>query len=296
MSAGRCMLRLGAVIGLVAAAACTDTTGAGTGTATLTVRLTDAPSDYIGSAMVEIGQISLLPADSGGPIVLTDDGGTYDLTTLRDGVTADLATLDIDPGTYSQLRLVVKSASVTLADGYEFRDGTTTADLKVPSGAQSGIKVNLGSADGDQSSSGLVITPGQTILLVDIDVNRNFVIQGNPETPAGIKGVIFTPLLRAVVTNVAGSIAGTVTSSADNSPVPDAVVRATLLDSGVLESLQTAEATGTTDSTGAYVIQFLSPGTYEVAVDNFSATPDTVEVGQSEAVTGIDFSGTVVTP
>ena len=293
MSAGRSILRLGAVMGL---AACTDTAATGTGTATLTVRLTDAPSDYIGSATVEIGQISLLPSDGSAPIVLTDDGGTHDLMTLQDSVTADLATLAIDPGTYSQLRLVVKSASVTLADGYEFRDGTTTADLKVPSGAQSGIKVNLASADGDPSTTGLVITPGETILLLDFDVSRNFVIQGNPETPAGIKGVIFTPLVRAVVTNVAGSIAGTVTSSADASPVSDAVVRATLLESTILESLQTAEATGTTDSTGAYLIPFLAPGTYEVSVDNFSATPDTVEVGQSAAVTGIDFTGTVVTP
>ncbi len=34
-----------------------------------------------------------------------------------------------------------------------------------------------------------------TKITVDVDVNANFVIQGDPETPAGIKGVLFTPLL-----------------------------------------------------------------------------------------------------
>jgi hypothetical protein len=292
---GRKLARLAAVLTLGAAAACTDTTG-GAGTATVTVRLTDAPSEYISSATVEIGKISLIPADGSAPVVLTDNGGTYDLMTLQNGVTADLATLSIEPGTYSQLRMVVTSATVTLIDGFAFPDGGATASLKVPSGAQSGIKVNLAGADGGSSGSGLAITQGQTILLVDFDVSQNFVLQGNPTTPAGIKGVIFTPLLRAVATNVAGSIAGSVTSSADGTPVADAVVHAKLLDSDVLQALQTDEATGTTDQTGAYLIQYLAPGTYEVSVENFSAEPDTITVGAGAAVTGIDFTGTVETP
>jgi hypothetical protein len=34
------------------------------------------------------------------------------------------------------------------------------------------------------------------VVLVDFDVDQNFVIQGNPETPAGINGILFTPVLR----------------------------------------------------------------------------------------------------
>jgi hypothetical protein len=33
-------------------------------------------------------------------------------------------------------------------------------------------------------------------LVVDFDVSRSFVLQGNPETPAGVRGVIFTPTIR----------------------------------------------------------------------------------------------------
>ena len=34
-----------------------------------------------------------------------------------------------------------------------------------------------------------------TIIVVDFDVAQNFVIQGNPDTPAGIHGILFTPTL-----------------------------------------------------------------------------------------------------
>ena len=35
-----------------------------------------------------------------------------------------------------------------------------------------------------------------TIVLVDFDVNENFRLQGNPETPAGLQGILFTPVLK----------------------------------------------------------------------------------------------------
>ena len=35
-----------------------------------------------------------------------------------------------------------------------------------------------------------------TVVTVDFDVNDNFVMQGNPETPAGIHGILFTPVLK----------------------------------------------------------------------------------------------------
>ena len=65
-----------------------------------------------------------------------------------------LADLEIPAGTYHELRLIVESASVTLADGYEFRDGTTESVMKVPSGAQTGIKLKLRSSDPDSTGSG----------------------------------------------------------------------------------------------------------------------------------------------
>ena len=270
--------------------ACDDSLGPSTNDAQLSVALTDAPSEYFASATVDIGAIEIIPA-SGPPIELTSSGGEHDLLDLQNGVMADLATLDIESGTYLQLRLIVESASVELAEGYEFADGSTSKSLFVPSGAQTGIKLDLSSADGDEGA-GVEIAPGETILMVvDMDVSQNFVFQGDPDSPEGIQGVLFTPLLRVVLDDVAGTISGTVTSDADGSGLENETVRAVLLSSEVLEALQTDEATAITGSDGSYTIHFLSPGEYEVSVDEFSADSQTVTVGEDEDVTGIDFVG-----
>jgi len=279
---------------LMALAAYGDTTGTTgntgtTGTTMLRIQLTDAPSVEFDSAVVYIGAVTLLPVD-GDPIVVTDEGGRFDLLQLQNGVTAELGNLEIEPGDYLELRLVVDSAYVGLAPGYEFTDGTTERSLKVPSGAQSGIKVKLRSPDADSMLSYVTITPGETILVVDFDVANNFKVQGNPNTPAGLKGVLFTPVLRAVVRNTAGSIAGTVTAEADGTPIAGLTVRATL--QGTPAGEDPVEATAVTGDDGTYVIRFLLPGTYDVQVDAFSADPQEVSVGEGEAVTGVDFSGT----
>ena len=273
---GRLVFACGA---LVVLAACSDSAAA-PGAARLSIQLTDAPGDYVASAVVQLGAVSLIPADSGAPLVITEDAGTHDLLTLQNGVTADLASLDIPAGDYQQLRLVVQSATVTLKDGYTFPGGSPTAVLKVPSGASSGIKVNLGTVH---------IASGQTVIVVDFDVSQNFRIQGNPDTPAGIKGMLFTPLLRATVRDVAGSIAGTVTLDTGGVAV-GRVVRGVPDTSTVAEAYQTLEVTAVTDSTGAYALRFLPPGTWRVSVDSSAADTLTVPVGAQEHVTGVDFT------
>jgi hypothetical protein len=270
----------------LAIAACTNSTGTQSGTAHLRVQLTDAPSVAFDSAVVYIGTVTLIPVE-GSPIVITDEGGRFDLLQLQNGVTAELGDADIPAGDYSELRLVVDSAIVGLTPPDTFTDGTTYRSLKVPSGAESGIKVKLGSTVAETLVSYVTITPGETILVVDFDVSQNFKIQGNPTTPAGLRSVLFTPVLRAVVRNVAGSIAGTVTSSADGSPLPGLTVRATLQGTD-----PAVEVTAETAEDGTYLLSFLEPGTYDVHVDSFSATTQTVVVGEGQHVTGIDFSGT----
>jgi hypothetical protein len=257
----------------------------------LKVQLTDAPSVEFDSAIVEISTVTLLPLE-GDPIVITDAGGRFDLLELQNGVTAELGEVDIPAGDYRELRLVVTNAYVGLAPGFEFEDGSTERSLKVPSGAQSGIKVKLSSADADSMVPFVSITD-DAVLVVDFDVSQNFKIQGNPNTPAGLKGVLFTPVLRAVVRDVAGSISGTVTSSAEGNPgIAGLTVQATMDVNG-----DQVVATAVTDENGDYTISFLAPGTYEVVVQGFTPTdpatmPRTVEVGEGQDVTDVDFTGT----
>jgi hypothetical protein len=69
----------------IALAACSDSTGVGT--STVSVVLTDAPADYIGAAMVDIGAVELL-GGAGGPVVLSADGTV--------GAAADVTGVDLE--------------------------------------------------------------------------------------------------------------------------------------------------------------------------------------------------------
>ena len=179
---------------LLVLSACGESTGP-EGMARVQIHLTDAPADYLSAAEVCLSQVYLQGGggEEGGRLVLWEMGDgepqCFDLLELQGVSAAITPSVEIPAGTYPQLRLVVESASVTLAPGYTFSDGVeTTMDLAVPSGAQAGIRVQL-------MEPVLAEAAEVTEITVDADVNQNFVLQGSPETPAGIRGVLFTPHL-----------------------------------------------------------------------------------------------------
>lgn len=287
-------LALAATVAMSGAIACDETTGAG-GDATLRVLLTDAPTDYISAAWVDIGAVELL-SEEGGPITLTTDGtdGLVNLLDLQNAATETLAEADIEPGTYHQLRLIVESARVQLADGYTFTDGSTEKDLFIPSGAQTGIKLNLGAADGDEDGDGLEIVPGEMVLVLDFDVSQSFVMQGDAESPAGINGFIFTPTLRVTVNDVAASITGGVSTELEGVSVEDLTVTAVPVEGSTLEQFQSGTATAVTDENGVYTLHFLVPGTYTVTVttgEGYKTAPEShsVTVGPGQDAAAVNF-------
>jgi len=190
-----------ALVGLLLPMACDDALGPAAGPAQIQILLTDAPADYLASADVCFSRVYLVPGKdeegnggNGPPWVdLFNKPGEpwcHDLLLLRDGITEELTDPEgVEPGEYGQLRLVVSSAEVTLKAPYTFNDGESSRALFIPSGMQTGIKVLLD--ESIEAEAGTLIT-----LIVDFDVNENFVFQGNPGTPAGIHGVLFTPVLK----------------------------------------------------------------------------------------------------
>ncbi|MGD8287122.1 MAG: DUF4382 domain-containing protein [Gemmatimonadota bacterium] len=265
------------------------------GPATVSVLLTDAPSDYIGAAEVDIGAVELIAADGGGHVLLSEDGtdGFVNLLDLQDAATMQLAEAEIEAGSYSQLRLIVEAARVELAEGYAFRDGSTEKDLKVPSGAQTGIKLNLHPAEGEDGA--VEIMPGETVLVLDFDVSQSFVIRGNFETPAGAHGVIFKPTIRVTVEDVAASISGTVNTDVEGASVDGLTVRAEPTDAGTVEGYQSETGTAITNESGEYTIYFLVPGSYEVTVDveaglGTDPASQAVTLADSEDAMGVDFT------
>src|ERR1051325_1614643 len=161
-------LRLSSALALLANPACN--TGGLQSTAQsgrLNVYLSDAPLGDVASATVTISKVYLVGGseESGHRYTITDTTAEYDLLTLQNGVTALLGSAAIPAGDYTQLRLVVEDATITLVPGVTFRDGSSSQTLKVPSGAESGIKVDF--------AGPLHIEPGTTNLLVDFDVTRS---------------------------------------------------------------------------------------------------------------------------
>lgn len=177
-----------AIIGLVGC----DSTGVSDGT--LRLKLTDAPFPFelVEEANVTIEQVSIISgsveseedttaSEEGEITVLTDETMQFNLLELRDGVDTLLVQQELEAGSYSQIRLKVSEASILLTNGDEY-------DLFVPSGAQSGIKVLL--------PNFTIESDAETELTLDFDVSESFVVQGNPDTAAGINGFIFKPVVK----------------------------------------------------------------------------------------------------
>jgi hypothetical protein len=183
---------LAAAIAL-SAQGCSDSSAGGTGV--MQIKVTDAPSDYIESAQIYVSRVYIQGGeeDDAARIDLFNDPAnpkSFDLLDLQNGITAELTEeMTVPAGEYHQLRLIVDSARVTLKAPYTFNSGGNTALLFVPSGMQTGIKVTL-----DESLD--LGNDEVMIVLVDIDVDENFVIMGNPLTTAGIDEVKFTPVLK----------------------------------------------------------------------------------------------------
>ncbi len=86
----------------------------------------------------------------------------------------------------------MSKSSVTLTDG-------SHPTVMWPSAAQTGIKINL-----DQPIS---VTQDSSVMVLDFDVGRSFVMRGNSISQ---NGLLFKPVIRAVATQLTGSVAGSV--------------------------------------------------------------------------------------
>jgi hypothetical protein len=214
---------------------------------TLKIHLTDAPfpTDMVAEANITINKIDVRKVndDEEYPfITLSEEVMSFNLLELTNGVSENLVDIELDTGVYDHVRLYVSEASVMLKD-------STVYDLKVPSGAQSGIKIFI--------DPPVEVAGGLTSeLILDFNVSKSFVVQGNPNTPAGIKGFIFKPVIKASNLTTAGRLAGMVTDTSD-----------VVIDGAEVPiwAADTIYTTTFTDTTGAYMFLGVDAGTYNVA-------------------------------
>lgn len=202
-------LFIGAIIGLfiLFSTGCQDVKNDQFGT--LVLKLTDAPFpiDMIDAATVTIVKVEIRKegdgvADGNPYIILTEEPREFNLLDLRNGITTDLIEMEIPAGSYDLIRLYVDQASLTVKEISE------PYTLKVPSGAQTGIKVFI--------KPGLHVEGGlSSEVILDFSLEKSFILQGNMNTPAGIKGFHFKPVIRAVNDSKAGSVEGVVFDADD---------------------------------------------------------------------------------
>lgn len=244
---------------------CSDATD-NSSTGKLSLTITDSPFlvDWLDSAIVNIKKIEIRNKvdSSGSPfLVLSEEAQSVNLLDLRNGVTEELFNLDIPVGSYDLIRLYVESAKVKFTDGSVY-------DLNIPSGEQTGIKIFI--------SPDIEVSGGLTAeLLIDFDISKSFLLMGNPNSPADVKGVKFKPVIRAVNQSNAGRVSGTVSDTSDVF-LADAQVWISTSDS-VLTSSFTSES-------GAYQLIGIPAGSYTLSAS--IADYDTVTVENISVVSG----------
>ncbi len=153
----------------------------------MNVRMTDSPGDY--EAVYVDVQGAAVHSDQSGWVDLSTHAGVYDLLTLMNGIDALIAAGDIPSGNVSQVRLKLGANNSVKINGNTF-------PLNVPSGAESGLKLNVH----------YDIQPGQTYnVSLDFDAAQSVVAAGSGKYE--LKPVIH------VITTADGSIQGTVVPS-----------------------------------------------------------------------------------
>ena len=222
---------------------CSSSTDSNSGR--LKILLTDAPANY-NSVTVYFSEISA-HIDSGWVNVMTGPKAV-DLLQYSNGQTYLLASEEVDPGHYTQIRLKIDSAFADI-------DGMVHA-LTVPSGVKTGLKF------GPQ----FTINEGSTYTLVlDFNASKSVVKSGQTYK--------LQPHIRMIAQAVSGSVSGTVLNPLDK-PVASAI-----------QGIDTVTTSFVDVNSGNFMLAYLPEGLYTIAVKDsnglvYSQDDVSVTVGQ----------------
>jgi hypothetical protein len=272
---------IGAIVGCGGSA---GTGGTGT-TATGNLRLLaiDAPPPpgNVEQIFLTVNEIRVHKT-GGGWMTISDTPVTLDFLQLVNGVTGILADEELPVGKYTQLRLILERENEIVIDG-------ETYPLVVPSGQQTGVKINLD----------FEILENEIIeIVVDFDASKSIVW-----TPGNYK---LKPSFRAFKMVLSGTISGVVCDE-HGEPIANALVEAipvvlaeplnmskNLDESGEAEEEDEVISIGTlTNEYGQYML-ILTEGIYDLqaSAEGFvkdGATHKNIQVTPGEAVTEVNF-------
>lgn len=228
---------LGLLAGFAAIGGFTSCSNDNANTTRFEVRLTDAPADYA-KVLVDIQGIeyNVDGTDAGWKVLPLKRVGVYNLLDFRNGVDTLLAGEEIAPGKISQIRLKLGENNAVV-----LKNGETIA-MKVPSGSESGLKLNLHA----ELEAGIAY-----VLTLDFDAAKSVVAQGNGKYS-------LKPVIRAFRTATTGAIRGKVS--------PDTLSTTVYLLKMNTVSQQNDTVAATIVKGGSYLIGGVAEGKYTVRI------------------------------
>jgi len=151
--------------------------------------LVDSPAS-MDSVIICVTQVEVHKSGSdstSGWFVINDSTRYFDLLQLANGASAALGDTSLSPGQYTQIRLIIGPGSYVI-------DGGVRHDLIIPSGSQTGLKLN----------HQFTIESGKLYeLLLDFNADKSIVITGNGTYK-------LKPTIRVMPMVISGSISGQV--------------------------------------------------------------------------------------
>lgn len=216
---------------------CSDSTSPAKEQGQIKITLVDAPAgfDQVNIVVTRV-EVHTAGADSNsGWFVINNNAATYNLLTLRNGASVVMGNNSLDVGHYTQIRLIIGTGSNVVVNGVIYT-------LEIPSGEQSGLKLN----------HAFDIQPELLYeLILDFDAERSIVLTGNGQYK-------LKPVIRVVPMVTSGTISGKI------NPV---------IAAGYVYAISGTDTAGTLAEpiTGSFKLMALLQQTYRVEV--FSADP-----------------------
>ncbi len=175
------------------------------GNASFSLNITDAPVDGATAVVVEFSGVTLKPSGGKDMVFEFDPPKSIDLLELQGTLSQPLLeSVEIPEGDYSQIRLQVNAEFDSIEDSYIELSGGGREELRVPSGSQSGLKLNTPfSVNADTADA---------VYTIDFDLRKS-VIKPNDQP-----GYFLKPVLRLVQNLDVRSIAGTVDTNLLTTP------------------------------------------------------------------------------